>query len=259
LGRRQRGLAAEDARFRQQARWTADLRAYLRDRFDLTAAAPTRRTLEIGCGTGVLLPELHAWGGALIGLDRDRARLTYAQAHAAAPDRALVAGDALRLPFAPASFDLAVAHFVLLWLADPAAALAELRRVVRPGGRLLCLAEPDHAARIDYPPELAELGACQTAALARRGADPQMGRQLGARLHAAGLTAVETGLLGGQWSAPPAPPDADLEWATLAADLAATVTPATLAAWRDRDRRAWQSGARLLFVPVFWGTGIVPP
>ena len=58
------------------------------------------------------------------------------------PERAprsfpLVAGDALRLPFADASFDAVTISFGLRNVVDPAAALAELPRVTRPGGRLV--------------------------------------------------------------------------------------------------------------------------
>jgi SAM-dependent methyltransferase len=60
-------------------------------------------------------------------------------------------GDAHHLPFADASFDLVTCQTVLIHLADPAAALAEWRRVLRPGARLV-VAEPNniatHAARV---------------------------------------------------------------------------------------------------------------
>jgi demethylmenaquinone methyltransferase/2-methoxy-6-polyprenyl-1,4-benzoquinol methylase len=53
------------------------------------------------------------------------------------PGLRFVAGDALRLPFADGSFDAATISFGLRNTADPHAALAEMRRVVRPGGRLV--------------------------------------------------------------------------------------------------------------------------
>jgi ubiquinone/menaquinone biosynthesis C-methylase UbiE len=67
---------------------------------------------------------------------RERARRRTADSGARV---AVVAGRAEELPFADASFDAAVSAFVLCTVADPAAALAELRRVLVPGGTLLLL------------------------------------------------------------------------------------------------------------------------
>jgi ubiquinone/menaquinone biosynthesis C-methylase UbiE len=69
------------------------------------------------------------------------------RAHAAGLALPLVRGDALHLPFADAAFDGAAAHSLLYLLPSPAAALAELRRVVRPGGAVAFL-EP-RAGRAD--------------------------------------------------------------------------------------------------------------
>jgi ubiquinone/menaquinone biosynthesis C-methylase UbiE len=95
------------------------------------------QVLDLGCGTGILAVRLR---GALpdarvVGCDFSRGML----AHAAARDRAVrwVRGDALRLPFRAACFDAAVSTEAFHWFPDPHAALAELRRVLRPGGALL--------------------------------------------------------------------------------------------------------------------------
>jgi ubiquinone/menaquinone biosynthesis C-methylase UbiE len=99
--------------------------------FALLEPRPTDRVLEVGCGAGHLLARLPA--GRAVGMDladsllrRTRARL----------DRraALAQGDAGSLPFASASFDRVYCSEVLEHVVDPGAAVAEIRRVLKPGG-----------------------------------------------------------------------------------------------------------------------------
>jgi SAM-dependent methyltransferase/rhodanese-related sulfurtransferase len=105
------------------------------------------RVLEIGAGTG-RNPAPPA-GGCLAGVDLDLGRLRYARARsgASAPLVPVVA-DMARLPFADSSFDTVVSTFTYCEADDPAAALAEFRRVLRPGGRLLML---EHVAARPWP------------------------------------------------------------------------------------------------------------
>lgn len=236
------------ARFTQQARWTEPLRRYLLQRAGLS---PAMRLLEVGCGTGAVLSALVESGSQLHGLDIDRAFLRRAQSLGAD----LTQGDAHFLPYAEASFDIACCHFLLLWVADPARVLAEMRRVLRPGGWLLALAEPDYGGRIDYPDDLARLGALQEAALRRQGAETRLGRRLSALFHAAGLQEVESGVLGGQWTSAPSPADLAQEWAVIEADLGEALPPEELARLRQIDAQAWARGARVLFVPTFYAAG----
>ena len=98
------------------------------------------RVLEVGAGTGSQL-RWYSAGAEVTALEPDpgmAARALRAAARAAAPVT-VVGGVAEHLPFAAASFDAAVASFSFCTVADPAAALGELRRVLIPGGRLLML------------------------------------------------------------------------------------------------------------------------
>lgn len=242
------------ARFRQQAAWTLDLRRFLYDQVRLRQAG---RVLEVGSGTGVITAELgQLYNGCVVGLDLDLARLAYA--HQEDPRPLNTAGDGCQLPFYSASMDITLCHFLLLWVKDPLTVLLEMRRVTRPGGAVLALAEPDYGGRIDFPWPLAELGRLQAEALAAQGSDTASGRKLSGLFHRAGFTGVQTGLLGGQWSRPPAAAARESEWAVLQQDLAGLVPPDELARLLQLDHSAWQSGERVLFVPTFYAFGFVP-
>ena len=238
-------------RYLQQARWTEQLRAYLFARAGLGAA---RRVLEAGCGTGALLADFPLIQG-LYGLDLNLPALRLAARHA--PSAWLTGGDAARLPFASSVFDIVFCHYLLLWTSDPARVLTEMRRVTRPGGAVLALAEPDYGGRIDYPEALAGLGEMQRRALRRQGADPLMGRKLAGIFQAAGLKQVETGILGAQWQAGSADAGQDLEWQVLAQDLPDQAAGEEFQRLRALDGQARALGERVLYVPTFYAWGVV--
>ena len=191
-------------RFTQQARWTADLRRYL---FGKTGLDRAKRILEVGCGTGAVLTTLYTLQGHPFGLDINSTFLKQAAGHT--PGVTLVQGDAHYLPFAGGQFECVYCHFTLLWVADPARVLIEARRLIRSGGWVLALAEPDYGGRIDYPEALVKTGRLQAESLRRQGADIHLGRRLGALFHQAGLLNIETGVVSGQWREPPSQVDLD--------------------------------------------------
>jgi SAM-dependent methyltransferase len=95
------------------------------------------RLLDLGCGTGLLATRLgRALPGSWVaGCDFSRGML--AQAARRDPEGRWVQGDALALPFGAASFDAVVSTESFHWFPDQRAALAEILRVLRPGGRFL--------------------------------------------------------------------------------------------------------------------------
>ena len=92
--------------------------------------------LELGCGTGALLPHLAAPGRTLLGLDVSPAILRRARARVTDDVTGLLRGRAQSLPLPTASVDCIVATFPAPYIVDPAT-LAEVRRVLTPSGRLL--------------------------------------------------------------------------------------------------------------------------
>lgn len=105
------------------------------------ARLPVHGGLDVlvdGIGTGLDLPLLPA-AHRYCGLDLTRAMLAKAQPRHGALNLTLVQGDSQRLPFRAATFDVVVMHLILAIVPDPARALRETARVLRPGGRVLLL------------------------------------------------------------------------------------------------------------------------
>lgn len=108
------------------------------------ASAAGTTALDIATGTGELAFELVRQGARrVVGVDFCFAMVAaarYKPAAQQAPDKLqLAAGDAMALPFADNAFDCIVNGFMLRNVADLPATFAELRRVLKPGGRLVCL------------------------------------------------------------------------------------------------------------------------
>ena len=98
---------------------------------------PGDRVLDACCGTGDLALACEQAGGTVTGLDFSEQMLERARAKSSTIE--WCRGDALALPFDAASFDAASVGFGVRNLEDLPRGLAELRRVLHPGGRLACL------------------------------------------------------------------------------------------------------------------------
>jgi demethylmenaquinone methyltransferase / 2-methoxy-6-polyprenyl-1,4-benzoquinol methylase len=96
---------------------------------------PGERVLDVGAGTGVSTEELSRSGAFAVGADLSIGMLRAGRR--VRPTVPLLAGDALRLPFDDGVFDAVTISFALRNVVDTEAALAELGRVTRPGGRLV--------------------------------------------------------------------------------------------------------------------------
>jgi SAM-dependent methyltransferase len=112
-----------------------------RDAFFALLPPSRGATLEVGCGEGRVLRDLKARGYDVIGLDSSATLLEAARD--LDPDGRYVLGRAEELPFDDGSFELVVAYNVLMDVDDMPRAVAEIGRVLRPGGRLCaCVTHP---------------------------------------------------------------------------------------------------------------------
>jgi demethylmenaquinone methyltransferase/2-methoxy-6-polyprenyl-1,4-benzoquinol methylase len=118
--------------FGQDPRW----RRFLISRIE---AGPGDRVLDVATGTGTVAAEVaRRYGCEVVGLDQSPGMLAEAKRRAP-PGVTFVHGDAERMPFDGASFDALTVTYLLRYVDDPAAALRELARVVRPGATLAAL------------------------------------------------------------------------------------------------------------------------
>lgn len=100
--------------------------------------APGLRWLDVGCGTGNLTRAILACCQPqhVFGVDRSQSFVGFASSAAADPRAGFFVGDALAIPLDSGACDAAVSGLVLNFVSDPAAAIAEMKRVLRPGGRV---------------------------------------------------------------------------------------------------------------------------
>ena len=110
-------------------------RAWRRAVTRAVAAQPGERVLDLAAGTGTSTVPFAEAGAQAVACDFSLGMLRVGRRRE--PSLPFVAGDALRLPFADASFDAVTISFGLRNVHDPAAGLAELLRVTRSGGRLV--------------------------------------------------------------------------------------------------------------------------
>lgn len=111
------------------------------------AVVPGDAALDVCCGTGdlaIALLDAVSPGGRVAGLDFSTAMLEAARRKSGRVE--WVQGDALALPFADATFAATTIGFGMRNLADPLLGFRELRRVVAPGGRVVCLELTDPPA-----------------------------------------------------------------------------------------------------------------
>ena len=94
------------------------------------------RWADVGCGNGAFAQVVlkRAKAASVAGVDPSEGQIEYARKHVGAANAQFDVGDAQNLPFADASFDVSAMALVIAFVPDTARAIAEMKRVTRPGG-----------------------------------------------------------------------------------------------------------------------------
>jgi ubiquinone/menaquinone biosynthesis C-methylase UbiE len=128
---------------------------------DWLAPPPELAWIDVGCGNGAfteLLAERCA-PAEIRGVDPSEAQLAFARARHGAGIAQFQKGDAMALPFDDNSFDAAVMALVIFFVPEPPAGVAEMARVVRPGGLVASYAWDIEGGGFPHEPVLAEMRA----------------------------------------------------------------------------------------------------
>lgn len=162
-----------------------------------TLLEPGFAVLDVGCGTGAITAGIaRAVGpqGRVVGVDRDTVLLELARhEHGTIPNLLFENREAANLGFGP-RFDIVTAARTLQWVADPAAAVREMKQAAKLGGTLVIL-DYNHAANAwdpAPPPEFAEFYAAFLAWRQANQWDNEMADHLPELFRSAGLSAVES-------------------------------------------------------------------
>lgn len=240
-----------DNRYRHQAEWTKGLRLHLYRKIGL---ARCRRVLELGCGTGVISTEIAARSDAAVfGLDRDVSALALASGKRAEHVR-WTAGDAAAMPFSSGSFDLVVTHYFWMWVKEPQRVIAECLRVLKPGGYLLSLAEPEYSRGRDTPSRLSVIKEQLSKRLESEGADPDMGPKVQRLFKEAGLK-TEAGAVEQGWGPKEHMKEFGKEWQYIEEVLKGYNGLKSL---RCLESAAIAEGKRTSMMPIHWVLGRKP-
>lgn len=243
-----------DSQLRRQSIWLRDSWFWLlktKVLGDYASDDHRPAALDVGCGPGMvieLLEELLDLQG--VDLDPDMVDTCLSKRlrvrHAAAEE----------LPFEDDSFDIVYCSFLLLWVKDPVKVVSEMKRVSRRW--VICMAEPDFGARIDYPEEVSALRELIIDGIRRDGGDPFIGRKLRSVYSRCGLD-PDIGVHPGIWSSDKLRKESADEWRY----IEMTVAPDRRGEELAKAKRAWfaglDDGSLFQFNPIFYAFAKKPP
>lgn len=161
---------------------------------DWLAPEPGLRWLDVGCGNGAFTERLveRCAPVSIHGIDPSEEQLAYARARSTSRAVQFRQGDAMAQPFPDNNFDAAVMPLVIFFVPDPAQGVAEMARVVRPGGAVAAYAWDMFGGGFPYEPLREELRALGVAVPEPPSPDASRIEALRDLWAGAGLEAVET-------------------------------------------------------------------
>ncbi len=167
---------------------------------DWLAAPAGLRWLDVGCGNGAFteLVVQRSAPAAVLGVDPSEAQIAFARARFEPAVAQFRQGDAMALPIDGRDFDVAVMPLVIFFVPNPAKAVAELTRVVRPGGIVAAYAWDMAGGGFPYSALLDELNALDVAVPHPPSEEASRIEVMRALWSGAGLDAVETRVISAQ-------------------------------------------------------------
>jgi ubiquinone/menaquinone biosynthesis C-methylase UbiE len=230
----------------RQFSWTKKLRSQIYRKVDMKNQ---KKILDVGCGIGLISKEIFELGVPEVhGIDLNPELIKKAKEKF--PQGNFVTGNAENLPFEDNTFDCATCHFVLMWVKNPYKAVFEMKRVVKPGGWIICASEPDYGAKIDYPDEFNAADAT-VRAIRNEGADPYFGRKLKAVMSSQGLT-PKMGVSTDLWDDKTMRREFEHVWKFSEMTAKGTMMKNWVKSIRKKDEEALNNGTRITLLPLFW-------
>ena len=171
---------------------TSDVVAQRRATLERLALSAGETVLDVGCGPGFLCADMAVEvgrTGRVVGIDISEDFLRMARRQGKRDWVTFARGDIRALHANNASFDVAVSTQVLEYVSDPTRGIAELYRVLRPGGRVLVV-DTDWDGMVWHTAEPARMERVRNAWEAHC-VDPRLPRTLGAQLRSAGFSEIE--------------------------------------------------------------------
>jgi ubiquinone/menaquinone biosynthesis C-methylase UbiE len=152
------------------------------------------RWVDVGCGNGAFTEAIvqRCAPAEIQGIDPSEGQIAFARTRAAARPAVFQLGDAMALPFADKAFDVAVMALVIFFVPNPAKGVAEMVRVVQPGGMVAAYAWDMDGGGFPLEPVLCELRAMGFTPSMPPSIDASRSENLQRLWRAAGLQQVET-------------------------------------------------------------------
>ncbi|MCD4783287.1 MAG: methyltransferase domain-containing protein [Candidatus Eremiobacteraeota bacterium] len=233
----------------RQFNWTIHLRKMLYDKADMKNMG---KILDVGCGIGLISKEIHELSKIEVhGIDINEKLIEKAKEKF--PDGKFIVGKAEEMPYDDNTFDCTFCQFLLMWIKHPFQVLLEMKRVTKPGGKIICAAEPDYGGKIDYPDDYNAVPAT-IRAIMNEGADPFYGRKLKATFARVGMK-FEIGVSAELWDDETMKREFEHVWEFAQASAKNDMMKSWAKAIEKRDREALEKGERITFLPLFWGIG----